>query len=189
MRTLRALALYAVLTVALTWPFAANLRVMDAGDSAFFAWEIGWTVHALKTDPAQPAAREHLPPAALHARDGRAGARHDAPGAAARALHGRRGAALQRGPAADVRALGADGLLAGARAGRGRADRARSRARSSRSRRSAPTRSPTSRRSGRSGGRSCCCSRSASRSGAGPGTRSWRRSSSCSRSWPAATTA
>ena len=53
MRYLRALGLYAVLTVALTWPFAANLRVMDAGDSAFFAWEIGWTVHALKTDPAQ----------------------------------------------------------------------------------------------------------------------------------------
>ena len=53
MRSLRALGLYAVLTVALTWPFAANLRVMDAGDSAFFAWEIGWTVHALKTDPAQ----------------------------------------------------------------------------------------------------------------------------------------
>ncbi len=52
MRTARALAIYAVLTVALTWPFAANLRVMDAGDSAFFAWEIGWTVHALKTDPA-----------------------------------------------------------------------------------------------------------------------------------------
>jgi len=52
-RSLRALGLYAVLTVALTWPFAANLWVMDAGDSAFFAWEIGWTVHALKTDPAQ----------------------------------------------------------------------------------------------------------------------------------------
>jgi len=52
-RSLRALGLYAVLTVALTWPFAANLRVMDAGDSAFFAWEIGWTVHALKTDPLQ----------------------------------------------------------------------------------------------------------------------------------------
>jgi len=52
MRTVRALAIYAVLTVALTWPFAANLRVMDAGDSAFFAWEIGWTVHALATDPA-----------------------------------------------------------------------------------------------------------------------------------------
>src|SRR5262245_14360189 len=51
MRWLRALGLYALLTVALTWPFAANLRVMDAGDSAFFAWEIGWTVHALKTDP------------------------------------------------------------------------------------------------------------------------------------------
>jgi hypothetical protein len=51
MRTLQALGLYAVLTVVLTWPFAANLRVMDAGDSAFFAWEIGWTIHALKTDP------------------------------------------------------------------------------------------------------------------------------------------
>jgi len=53
MRSLRALAIYAVLTVALTWPFAANLHVMDAGDSAFFAWEIGWTVHALETDPSQ----------------------------------------------------------------------------------------------------------------------------------------
>ena len=53
MRSLRALGVYAVLTVALTWPFAANLRVMDAGDSAFFAWEIGWTIHALKTDPGQ----------------------------------------------------------------------------------------------------------------------------------------
>jgi hypothetical protein len=53
MRSLRALGLYAVLTVALTWPFVRNLRVMDAGDSAFFAWEIGWTVHALFTDPAE----------------------------------------------------------------------------------------------------------------------------------------
>src|SRR5512142_1555525 len=52
MNTLRALLVYCVLTVALTWPFAANLHVMDAGDSAFFAWEIGWTVHALATDPA-----------------------------------------------------------------------------------------------------------------------------------------
>ena len=52
MPAVRAILIYAVLTVALTWPFAANLRVMDAGDSAFFAWEIGWTVHALKTDPA-----------------------------------------------------------------------------------------------------------------------------------------
>ena len=25
---------------------------MDAGDSAFFAWQIGWELHALKTDPA-----------------------------------------------------------------------------------------------------------------------------------------
>src|SRR5512146_2037560 len=53
MRTVRALGLYVVLTVALTWPFAANLRVTDAGDSAFFAWEIGWTIHALQTNPAQ----------------------------------------------------------------------------------------------------------------------------------------
>jgi len=53
MRWLRATFLYGVLTVALTWPFAAHLHLMDAGDSAFFAWEIGWEVHALKTDPAQ----------------------------------------------------------------------------------------------------------------------------------------
>lgn len=52
MKSLRALGLYAVLTVVLTWPFVANLWVMDAGDSAFFAWEIGWTIHALGTDPA-----------------------------------------------------------------------------------------------------------------------------------------
>src|SRR5512143_1710981 len=53
MKTLRATGLYLVLTVALTWPLVTHLRVMDAGDSAFFAWEIGWTVHALATDPAQ----------------------------------------------------------------------------------------------------------------------------------------
>ena len=34
MPVVRAILVYAVLTVALTWPFAANLRVMDAGDSA-----------------------------------------------------------------------------------------------------------------------------------------------------------
>ena len=33
-----AVGLYAVLTVALTWPLATRLHVMDAGDSAFFAW-------------------------------------------------------------------------------------------------------------------------------------------------------
>jgi hypothetical protein len=49
--TLRAAALYAVLTVAFTWPLATQLRVVDPGDSAFFAWEIGWELHALKTDP------------------------------------------------------------------------------------------------------------------------------------------
>ena len=53
MRWLRATLVYAALTIALTWPFAAQLHLMDAGDSAFFAWEIGWEVHALETDPAQ----------------------------------------------------------------------------------------------------------------------------------------
>ena len=53
MKTLRAAGLYLVLTIALTWPLVTHLRVMDAGDSAFFAWEIGWTVHALATDPAR----------------------------------------------------------------------------------------------------------------------------------------
>ena len=52
LRSLRALGLYAALTVALTWPLAANLTVMDAGDSAFFAWEMAWELHALTRDPA-----------------------------------------------------------------------------------------------------------------------------------------
>jgi hypothetical protein len=51
--SLRALGLYSVLTVFLTWPLAANLTIMDPGDSAFFAWEIGWEVRALKTRPAE----------------------------------------------------------------------------------------------------------------------------------------
>jgi hypothetical protein len=53
MRSLRALALFSVLTALLTWPLAANLTIMDAGDSAFFAWEIGWELHALTTNPAE----------------------------------------------------------------------------------------------------------------------------------------
>ena len=53
LRSFRAFGTYALLTVALTWPLAANLTIMDAGDSAFFAWEIGWELHALKTDPAR----------------------------------------------------------------------------------------------------------------------------------------
>jgi hypothetical protein len=52
-RAVRALALYAVLTVALTWPWARHLRVMDAGDSAFFAWVMAWEIHCLKTDLSQ----------------------------------------------------------------------------------------------------------------------------------------
>ena len=52
-KILSVLGLYALLTAALTWPLATRLHVMDPGDSAFFAWEIGWEVHALRTGPAQ----------------------------------------------------------------------------------------------------------------------------------------
>ena len=52
LRSLRTFGLYAILTAALTWPLASNLTVMDAGDSAFFAWEMAWELHALTTDPA-----------------------------------------------------------------------------------------------------------------------------------------
>ena len=50
-RHFRALGLYTVLTVALTWPLVARLRIMDAGDSAFFAWVMAWERHALLTRP------------------------------------------------------------------------------------------------------------------------------------------
>jgi succinate dehydrogenase/fumarate reductase cytochrome b subunit len=53
LRSFRAFFTYALLTVALTWPLAANLTIMDAGDSAFFAWETAWELHALTTDPAR----------------------------------------------------------------------------------------------------------------------------------------
>ncbi|MEO8360446.1 MAG: hypothetical protein ABI672_10485, partial [Vicinamibacteria bacterium] len=46
-----ALAFFTLLTVAMTWPFAERVRVMDAGDSAYFTWAVGWQIHALKTDP------------------------------------------------------------------------------------------------------------------------------------------
>jgi hypothetical protein len=49
--SIRAALLYAALTIGLTWPLATQLRVVDAGDSAFFAWQIGWELHALFTDP------------------------------------------------------------------------------------------------------------------------------------------
>ena len=45
--SLRAAALYTGLTVLLTYPLAVRLHLMDAGDSAFFAWAIGWERHAL----------------------------------------------------------------------------------------------------------------------------------------------
>src|SRR5262245_12365036 len=46
----RALALFALLTVVLTWPMVTRLRLMDAGDSAFFAWVMSWELHSLWTD-------------------------------------------------------------------------------------------------------------------------------------------
>jgi len=49
----RAGLLFAALTLVLTYPLALRLRVMDAGDSAFFAWAIGWERHAVLTDPAR----------------------------------------------------------------------------------------------------------------------------------------
>ena len=53
MRALRASALYLLLTLLLTYPLALRLRIMDAGDSAFFAWVMAWEAHALHTDPAR----------------------------------------------------------------------------------------------------------------------------------------
>jgi hypothetical protein len=49
---LRALGIYAALTALFTWPLVARLHSMDAGDSAFFAWEMAWERHALLHDPA-----------------------------------------------------------------------------------------------------------------------------------------
>jgi hypothetical protein len=46
------LALFTLLTVAMTWPFAARLRIIDAGDAAYFAWAVGWQAHAIQTSPA-----------------------------------------------------------------------------------------------------------------------------------------
>lgn len=46
------MTLFALLTVAMTWPFAARLRIIDAGDAAFFAWAIGWQTRTIQTDPA-----------------------------------------------------------------------------------------------------------------------------------------
>lgn len=49
MRSLRALLIYAAATAAFTWPLPSLLRVVDAGDAAFFAWEMGWEAHTLRT--------------------------------------------------------------------------------------------------------------------------------------------
>ncbi len=50
-RVSRALAVYSVLTIALTWPLSLRLRQMEPGDGAFFAWVMAWEIHALETDP------------------------------------------------------------------------------------------------------------------------------------------
>jgi hypothetical protein len=52
-RALRASGLYLILTILFTYPLAFRLRIMDAGDSAFFAWVMAWEAHALGTDPAR----------------------------------------------------------------------------------------------------------------------------------------
>lgn len=46
-----AFGLFTLLTVAMTWPFASRLRVIDAGDAAYFTWAVGFQIHALRTDP------------------------------------------------------------------------------------------------------------------------------------------
>jgi hypothetical protein len=53
LRPLRAAILYSALTILFTYPLAFRLHLMDAGDSAFFAWAIGWERHALLSDPAR----------------------------------------------------------------------------------------------------------------------------------------
>ena len=51
LRILSVLALYALLTVVLTWPLVRRLRHMEPGDPAYFAWVMAWEIRALKTDP------------------------------------------------------------------------------------------------------------------------------------------
>ena len=51
MRVLRAVGLYVLLTVVLTYPLAFRLRLLDAGDSSYFAWAVSWSLHALFHDP------------------------------------------------------------------------------------------------------------------------------------------
>jgi hypothetical protein len=50
LRSLRAVLLYSVLTTAFTWPLPSLLHVTEAGDAGFFAWTVGWELHALRTD-------------------------------------------------------------------------------------------------------------------------------------------
>ncbi len=46
------IALFAALTVLMTWPYARDLRlVSDPGDPLFSAWRLAWVAHQLPTDP------------------------------------------------------------------------------------------------------------------------------------------
>ena len=46
------LILYAALAALLTYPLITRLTVMEPGDTAYFSWAMGWTLHSLVTDPA-----------------------------------------------------------------------------------------------------------------------------------------
>ena len=46
-----AAALYALLTVLMTWPLGSRLHLIEAGDSSYFAWVMSWTMRALLDDP------------------------------------------------------------------------------------------------------------------------------------------
>ena len=56
----------------MTWPFAARLRIIDAGDSKVFH-QRGWQIHAIKTDLVPAASRQLLRPEPVHVLHGRAG--------------------------------------------------------------------------------------------------------------------
>ena len=163
---------------------------MDAGDSAFFAWEVGLGAARPHHRSREPAPREHLSSPALHPRHGRARPGDDAPGPAPLALHPRRGLHLQPPSPADLRPVRPHRLLAGPRAsdcGEGAALFAGAAFAFSPIRtdqiahlstlgtqwlpRARPLHAPLRARPG------------------APEMRSWPRSSSCSSSWPAGITA
>ncbi len=46
------LVLYATLAALMTYPLVTRLTIMEPGDTAYFSWAMGWTLHSLVTDPA-----------------------------------------------------------------------------------------------------------------------------------------